>query len=921
MLANFITPFQRVFLKNALRAPGIVFIVLVISILLATPIALNFGNGFQTSTAKVLAPSVSSPYSENLSLYLTASEAFWRVGLTGGNITVSSVSVPSSVSSFSVTFTHFNSWKSQYEVFTKYGFGLLGSTEPYADGAVLQINGSSLSDASQLASTLSQRFGLAFQQVATSANGFTFFSPSTYSTEVHVYLYPLIPQTANGFASMFTESQLNSNDLNYFKLSYSSSSTTYSLFYGGLSALSSSSSFSLYSQLGLTSTAGYNYSSVATSSSIQIHVLGGLVSKSNSTFVNNYSNLSAIITANPAASSSVNQTRAVPNINATLDFSFPTILAYRQITPSLSPTKGQNVSVTIFVRNVSPAGSPVANNVNFNDSWVHQNSNLVNLTVGQTGKIANLSASSTETIAYAFTVLASNGTIHVPATPVTYQFVSAANKTVTATAYLNPETIIIGASNEPLLEATETLPSGTIQAGQTFSVNVSITNKGSGPAINLVSSTLTKANLPVGSTWSFLSNASSGGLTSTNSTVSYPVSWSDASGRSLNTTTNTMSAVFSFSSPGTPAAYLHKLVTVGNATSNSANVTLTVFNGSPNEVSNVTVQDAVPLGMTFWKAINTSSIHASGSLVNVNISALKGSSNESFRYSLNVTSPNQNILFQPANISARWNNETIVHYSSGYGLPLGVKANKLIVPSVGFQGTNVTISLGLVNTGTLPVYYASLTNVNDSFIHVSSAQNMATQPILGSGQSINQTLGGYLTGSQGIYNSTSSTANFLFAGSNQTAQSNVSKVTVYALPTAQITFAGPKVEELHDISVVVNVTNPSNVVINNVTYDLTIPNGLDLVNGQSPNFNIPSIGPNQSVTHDFTVRTDQPSAYVINHGNLTFYYQNHLVKGNSSTIVVNINDDIPIRYGIPVLVGLVIVVGTILYIRKLTPKH
>lgn len=830
---------------------------------------------------------------------------------------MSSLTIPSSVSSYAIILTSYSSWKSQYELFTKYGFGLLGSAEPYQDGAVLEINGSSQSDAVTLADSLSQKFGLAFELISgtSSSSDYTFFSPSTFVTEMHVYFYPLIPQSANGFASMFPESQLESNDLNYYELSYSSG--TYSLYYGGLAALSSSTTFLLYSQLGLSGS--YNYSSVASSSTIDVYVLGGLVSTANSTFVNNDSNLSALISTSAAANA--NHSMVVPNINATLDFSFPTILAYRQITPSLAPSKGDNVSVTVYVDNVSPSGTPSATDVDFNDSWIYQNSNLVNLTVGQTGKESNLTAGATETLAYAFTVLASNGTIDIPATPVTYQFVSAANKTVTATSYMNPETLEIGAANEPLLEATEKLPTGTIQAGQTFSVNVTITNKGSGPALTLVSGTLSKSNLPVGSTWSFLSNASSGGLTSTNSTVSYAVSWSDASGLTLNTTTNTMSAVFSFSSPGTPASYLTKSVQLSNSSASNANVTLTVFNGSPNEASNLTIKDPIPSGVVFGVAYNKSSIHDSGSLVTVNISSMAGSSNKSFIYSVNITSSNQNILFQPANISASWNNQTIVHYSDGAGLPLGVTATKIVSPAVGFQGTNVTVSLGLINDGSLPVYYAGLGGVNDTFLQITSSQNVSTATILSPGQSINQTLNGYLTGTQGTYNTTASTATFLFAGANQSASSSSSVVTVYGLPTANITFVGPKIEEDHTILVDENITNPSNVMIDNVTFTVSLPKGLNLVGGNNPNFTGKSIGPNQSFISQFSVSTDQPTQYIIGQGKLTFYYQNHRVAGNTSQTVVNINDDLTLRYAIPVFVGLVLIAATIFYVRKLTPKR
>ena len=145
---------------------------------------------------------------------------------------------------------------------------------------------------------------------------------------------------------MFTQSQFESNALNYYQLSYSGS--TYSLTMGGLSALVSNS-FLLYSQLGVTQSK-YNYSSVATSSSIDIYVLGGLVNNSSQPFTNHVSNISSTI----EIARSTNNT--IPNVNASLDFSFPTVLAYRQVSPTLTPSSGSSVTVTLTVKNISPTG-------------------------------------------------------------------------------------------------------------------------------------------------------------------------------------------------------------------------------------------------------------------------------------------------------------------------------------------------------------------------------------------------------------------------------------------------------------------------------------------------------------------------------------------------------------------------------------
>ncbi len=244
--------------EQPLRTRGIAFLAVFIAFLMVAPLAFSSGIGQSSVKTGVLA---SSNYTENLSLYLTSSETFWKVHLTGGSINVSSVTIPGSVSGYSITLTQYTTWQSNYEIFTQYGFGLLGNSEPYPDGALLTINTTSSTDAISLANSLSERFALAFVQTSSISTSYTFFSPINFNTEFDVYFYKLVPQSAGGFATMFTQSQFESNALNYYQLSYSGS--TYSLTMGGLSALLSNS-FLLYNQLGVTQSK-YNYSSLATS--------------------------------------------------------------------------------------------------------------------------------------------------------------------------------------------------------------------------------------------------------------------------------------------------------------------------------------------------------------------------------------------------------------------------------------------------------------------------------------------------------------------------------------------------------------------------------------------------------------------------------------------------------------------------------
>jgi len=221
-----------------------------------------------------------------------------------------------------------------------------------------------------------------------------------------------------------------------------------------------------------------------------------------------------------------------------------------------------------------------------------------------------------------------------------------------------------------------------------------------------------------------------------------------------------------------------------------------------------------------------------------------------------------------------------------------------------------------LNQGSLPIYQVVLNNSYDPFVRIVSS-NSSYAAVLNGGGQLNAVLNANLTGAPGVYNSSSSAASFIFAGTNQTATSSVVTVTIFHLPEASLTYSATKVEEAHNIVIAVTITNPSNVTINNVSYTLSLPKYLTIESGGVANFTIPVMGPNSNHTNTFTIITDQPNQYQFNSGKLTFDYQGHRLSGIAGILSLNINDDVPIRYGIPIVIGLAIVIGTILYVRRL----
>ncbi len=900
--------------RHAIAALSILFL---IAFAMLASVGYNLNLNWGKTHVSLLSGS-NDPYSENLAVYSTSNEAYWSANLVGGNISLgSSFSLPAGVSAFTLVLTHYNSWSPSYETFTKYGLGLLGPNEPMPNATLLTIETTSPSAAGSLAISLSQMFALAFTLYTSNSTSFTYLSPMNFVTEMHVYFWKLIPASAGGFASIMSEATYETLDLNSYTLTDSAGS--FSLSYGGLTPVTSTS-FSLYDLLGVSS---LNYSSASSSSGVQVHILGGVSTGVNSSFTNTLSNFSSYASASYTGGSN----RVVPNLNASLDFSFPVIAAYRQITSpnslvsplALSP--GQNVSVTITVNNVSPSGSPPAN-VTLNDDWIktlYPTDFTIKPGENTTGSYANMTSGDMDTLAYAFTIGSNvSGLFALPPTPVTYSFV-VANKTLTESTFLNSETLSVGVADEPELEATASV--GVIQAAQALSLNVTVTNKGNGVASMLSNSNGgSLSSLPVGASWSYNITTSSPSLTSVNASLKSTVSWLNANSVMQSATTNGVNAIYGFANPGSPSTLLSKSISLA-ANHSALNVTLSVQNTGSNTVTNLTIADSVPPGMIFFKSLGNNTVFNSGSLVysNSNLTSLAPGAIENFTYSLIVTSPIQNFVFMPANVSAPWNNATVVHFSQGMGLPLGVVATKLITPSYGFQGSNVTEHLSIENKGNLSIFDVALSNSSDSFIST-VASTGSTVPILNTSQFTNSTIKGYYTASPGNYSTSAAAASFIFAGSNQTASTNTYTVTIYQSPSGTLYPNSAKIEENHPIDIVLKIENPSNVTISNIKYDLTLPSYLHLTSGPLSG-TIPSIAPHQNATTSFVVETSLPDQYTIPAGSITFQFGGQTLKGVITSLTINIVDDITTRYAIPVVIGLVIVAATLVYVRRLSkPK-
>jgi uncharacterized repeat protein (TIGR01451 family) len=892
-----------------LRTRSILLVAFAILLILVVPIAYQSNISINGSNSKALSSSSSSsnPYSEGLFVYLTSSQSLWKASLSGGTINLG-VSLPSSITSFNVSLTHYNTWSSQYEVFTKNGFGYLGSSEPMPNESVLVVSTPSSGDAQTLANLLSQKFALNYVLYSSTSSSFTFVSPMNFATEMHIFFWNFLPHSSGGFANMTTEQAFESQSFAFYDVDYSTSSNSYSISYGAISPTSNSTSFSLYSQLGVSS---LKYSSSAASSSMQVHVLGGLIQKSNIAPTNYFSNFSSLVTTTKPSSGNL----TVPNLSATLDFAFPTIVAYRQVSP-LNPNSGQTISVTVTVKDISSTSAPSVK-VSFNDSWYKLLSGATLKSGSSTAATYNMTSGQTNTTVYFVTVPSTTGTsFNIPATSVTYSF-SAANHTVTGTTNLNNETLYINEQGNAAVETILNPTTSTVANGQPLSLNIFVKNYGGGGASGISVAGHAPFNLGPASSQNFTITAGATTLNQVNSTILYGLTWTDTAGSHLENT-NSLSAISSLGNPGSPSTTLSKSISLSASKSN-ANVSLTLSNGGSTALTNLTIVDPLPSGTTFLGSTNKSVTFANG-FVSISVPTVNATSSLRYSYNVTIANPEQNYVLLPANVSVDWNGVSIVHYSQGSGLALGVSASKSISPSAGFQGTTVLEHLGVLNNGPFSVYDVTFSNASETFLsNVNSSKGYT--PILSQGQTVSTTLNVNMTGVPGIYNTTTAAAGFVFAGTNQTASSNILKVTIFQDLFSTFKAIGPKIEENHNINISITISNPSNATVSNVAYSVSLPANLKLVPGSgSLSFLVSSLGAHQNITKTFEVTTGIPFQYTIPGGNLTFQYQSRTLKGVTTPITLNVVDDLLTRYGIPVVVGFLIVIGSLFYVRRLVRK-
>ncbi len=868
-------------------------------------------------------------YSEKLSVYIAGSDALWYFTFGGlnGSSHLSALESTPGLSWYNVTAVSTAGWHSDFQVFGPRGYNLLPVPYLTPQGMFLAVGSDSYAHASAAASALDSYLLTDFVSYLNGTGTYTFYSPVSFTTLVSSTLLKLLPTGEHGFSNAISASSFITTASPFIVLEGVSSSSGFqhSLVVGSIatSAVSSTGTPTVLSYFGAT-VSHLNASSQSSSSVVQIKALDGIMQSSDpATLSTDTRSFTSTYTLNVAPGKSISR------VNATLVQQPATLLATRAVDVGVLRT-GDNLAVTLAFTNISPAYT--ITNITYTDGWWNGSGDFKFLGGNDSLTSTSLTVGASTTPVYRLEYTGSaTGPLTIPASAVRYQY-QANGKTFTGTTQLNPITLSLGV-DEPVVYAIVS-PIGSLgkPAGSTQTMNVTVFNVGTSPAISVVVAGHSIAGLAPksggspGGTATVSVPLSVGALGSVNATTSYTVTYQDPNGNALQAETNVVSVIFSHVAIITGFPVLTLGATLSPLSSTATNVTIS-FVASNFGLANATSFRAVG-ELPSWLgcgAVSGTGIACSGNQVVITYGQINKSTTLRSFMSYNVTSP-VNFILSPLTFHWLSSGQNVSGESNLAAVPAGMKLTKSFTPSQLFMGMASTVAAAAFNSGQLPFYNATVTTTADSFDRVTSSTPLTTtSATIAPGGNVTIDYPVSMLQSYGNMTGTPTDATFFFGGTSFSLHGAKPRVQVYQPLSVSIATSPVTPEEGKSFNITVEINNPSGVSVNDVLFTLPLPAGLTLSDLQNANatsriltVSVPSLGPGANATASASAVAGSGITVPFSGAKLTFSYSGSTVSGVVPTSSgIAIAENVVTRYLIPIAIILVVMVGVAFYVRRL----
>lgn len=859
-------------------------------------------------------------YSERLDVYAAGQDAYWLMKFDQLNSSLPSLTSAESsatgVSGYTLVAISTQGEVSNLQLFGSSGYNVLGLPYYPSQGLFLTVNASGPSAASSLLNYFGTKFGTSFSQISSSSGSTVYFAPVQFGSIAAPFLFKLVPTSQGGFAAFITESALLGLPMPVIELSGSNSGTgfdhTIAVGAATTSFAASTGSVDLSEIIGSTN-ATLTAASKSGSSEVVIHSLDGLVisSDKSATVSNSLTSFSGSYTLQVAAGARV-------LVNASLESAPETALAYR-ILDHGSLTDGNDLSVTIFVKNTAKTGS--IQNVVVNDSWWQKYPTVFQLSKGNYSfTIPAITAGSTYNASYVLSVVSSAAQqIVIPSAPVTYQY-GLSTGSFNGTVGLGENVVQVNSVGPAIaVTAQSTLSSGAA-LGTTGDYTVTVTNNGNSPAFNVKLDNYTVGSLAQdGGTQTFSIPISLSSLSQANLSRSFSIQYSNSAGQSQNLTANTVKLVLSHNAMVIPFVTVSTAdnVNAGSLSSGLMNVTYDFTNGGKAD-SGVAATETFPSGVQCKVATGQGGT-CSGNTLTLNIPVLNTTA-YSTTVQLNFTK--DNFVIPGTVVTAAYDGLELSTYGQTYVIPAGISVTKTFSPDFGFPSSQSTVVVGVSNVGTVPVFNVTVSAGADSFDSSPTGTTQQTYATISpkQSQSFNYTVT-LTSGSLGNLTAEPVSTSFIFAGASQELSLGAATFSVLGPVVVYVTSFPTAPEENHNFTLNITLANPSSVTVSNVTYTLTIPPGLSVISGGSVSghiltVSVPTLAPKSNSTVRLNLMANTYMTISTADSHLTFQYLGSTLSGTLPTLSVVVGIDVTTRYILPMVIAVFVALAAVVYVRR-----
>jgi hypothetical protein len=848
-------------------------------------------------------------YSEEISVTLIGISAYWEITMRGGDISIPNLEESETdfggISEYQLITMDPSRWSPDFELFSSSGYDIIDFDVVPEQEIFLLIDSDDIGSAWDLANDFSELFHLKFELYSSSNQMFTFYSHFDFDL-LRDKFWETVPIEKNGYSRIVDETSFTLQEVPILKISGKKAGNelinTITLAGFKSNSISNQNQFKLTNIW--TDIESISASPESTSSKITIKSIGGYVSFSNE---GNIKNFPENVTATVVTFNEPEET--IPSISVDLIQSFPSIIATREL-DDVTFVAEDTVSINVRIRNVAPLGAISASNIAVNEDWWMDRDEFEFIN-GETNRTLGHLASGAEfTLAYNLKIITNDKIeLVVPSSEVLYSF-EVEGEVVNQISKTNQLHLILN-DLYPSLDVAASIESATPPILTSTPVNLMIRNIGEKTATNLNIDGNFKPNLLSGDSWILSTNVSSNSLTDITKTKTWSISWEDR-GEIKTAESNSITLNYNLTGDSLPQFNFERIVLPDETNLNFINETITIFNSGSTIMDRISLREMLPEGIIFGEG----NLSNNGNFLSAAAENIQPGDKTTFRYSANILDKNQNYFIPPAEIIIESSGLTITRFVKSVILPLGVKIFKDFETNASFIGANTTVDGKLTNMGSIPIFDVDLQIGNDEFLKIIDGTISFDTDKLEENQSLGSK-NDVMFQEAGNFDVIPATATFTMAGAIISKTSEINFVKVYPSIIVEISTDPDIAVENQDFSLIVTVENPSEVTVQDIRANIGLPSSIRVLEG-SLILSIKDLKPDESISQEITLISNEPLSRVIDPPTSEFSFNGDTFRGESKSLIITIEDNLILRYGLPIVVSIIVAIVVAYISRKKT---